>query len=508
MRIAIRSDSGTWVGGGHVMRCLSLAMAARDAGHSVRFISADVKGHLGDRISQAGFDTSWISPLGPETPAGDIESWRPMPVDMDAAQTAAALSDFAPDWLILDHYGLGGTWVKQMRAALPDLKILALDDLDREPLFADLLLNPAAFPDTKFRQDHMAMLKGPRYALLRPEFRALRPDALKRRNGDVEKVLILPGMVDNLGFAETALTALASFPDLLVEVVMGSQSPSVEKVSSLIQDNPNWRLTLDAFDMAQRLLRADLCIGAGGVSAWERCCLGLPAVNIALADNQRPGVQAIANFGAAVALNVDALQDPDQIAMALRAVIENYGSLSERAAELCDGAGAARVIAAMSGQLRAVTQADARLIFDWRNQDHIREASSNSAPLIWENHASHLKKVLADPTQNQWMIYQESGKDLGLVNANRHPDGFWKWGFYLGAQDASKGAGRRMLCQFLRHLCKTEAFAGVRAVVLSDNHRSRHLHEALGFLVESDKASNELRLHLSAKTLHERLGTS
>ena len=508
MRIVIRSDSGTQVGGGHVMRCLSLAMAARDAGHAVRFISADVKGHLGERISQAGFDTSWISPPDPETPAGDIESWRPMPVDMDAAQTAAALSDFAPDWLILDHYGLGGAWVKHMRAALPDLKILALDDLDREPLFADLLLNPAAFPDTKIHQDHMAMLKGPRHALLRPEFRALRPDALKRRSGTVKKVLILPGMVDNLGFAEAALTALAAFPDLAAEVVMGSQSPSVERVSALIQDNPNWQLTLDANDMAQRLLTADLCIGAGGVSAWERCCLGLPAVNIALANNQRPGVQAIANSGAAVALNVDALQDPDQIAVALRAVIDNYASYPEQAADLCDGAGAARVIAAMSGQLRAVTQADAQLIFDWRNQKHIRDASLNSAPLVWENHVSYLDKVLADPTQNRWLIYQESGKDLGLVNANRHPDGFWEWGFYIGAQDAPSGAGRRMLSRFLRHLSQTEGFAGVRAAVLSDNHRSRHLHEALGFLVESDKASGELHLRLSAKVLNERMGTS
>ena len=51
MRIAIRSDSGTQVGGGHVMRCLSIALAAREAGHEVRFVCAEVEGHLGDRDS-------------------------------------------------------------------------------------------------------------------------------------------------------------------------------------------------------------------------------------------------------------------------------------------------------------------------------------------------------------------------------------------------------------------------------------------------------------------------
>ena len=74
MRIAIHSSSGTQVGGGHVMRCLSLAMASRGSGHEARFISTDVAGHLGDRISQAGFNLSWISPRGQVTPAGDIET--------------------------------------------------------------------------------------------------------------------------------------------------------------------------------------------------------------------------------------------------------------------------------------------------------------------------------------------------------------------------------------------------------------------------------------------------
>ncbi|NQZ73494.1 MAG: UDP-2,4-diacetamido-2,4,6-trideoxy-beta-L-altropyranose hydrolase, partial [Dinoroseobacter sp.] len=290
MRIAIRSDSGTQVGGGHVMRCLSLAIAARDAGHEVQFVCAEVDGHLGDRIAKSGFEVSWLSAKDLPASGEDIESWRPMPVAQDAEQTIAVLQDVSPDWIILDHYGLGGAWVKALRAALPDLKILALDDLDREPLFADFLLNPAAFPDTPISQPHMAMLKGPAHALLRPEFRTLRPNALKRRTGEVKSVLILPGMVDNLGFAAAALTAMRDLPGLKAEVVMGSQSPSVPQIKALVADVPNWSLTLDATDMAEHLHSADLAIGAGGVSAWERCCLGLPAVNVALAENQQPGV--------------------------------------------------------------------------------------------------------------------------------------------------------------------------------------------------------------------------
>ena len=38
--------------------------------------------------------------------------------------------------------------------------------------------------------------------------------------------------------------------------------------------------------MAELMAAADLAIGAGGSTTWERCCLGLPALSICVADNQ------------------------------------------------------------------------------------------------------------------------------------------------------------------------------------------------------------------------------
>lgn len=507
MRIAIRADSGTRVGGGHVMRCLSLAVAAREAGHEVRFICANIEGHLGARIDDLGFEVTWLKAAENKATQSDIESWRPMSLAADVDQTCQALFEFKPDWVILDHYGLGGAWVKSLRRTFADLRVLALDDLDREPLFADLLLNPAAVPGTHITQPHMGMLKGPSYAMLRPEFIDARASALKRRTGKVRKVLILPGMVDAKNMAPIALDALRAFPDLQAEVIMGSQSPSLPQVEKLIAHQPHWTLTLDADDMAQRMLDADICIGAGGGSAWERCCLGLPSVNIALADNQMPGIQAMAEAGAAIGLPLSALQEPQQIKDALRQLMADYGIFSKHAAALCDGHGAARVVGAMSGCLRAVKESDAKLIFDWRNQAHIREASLNSDLLEWDGHVSYLRRVLTEADTHLWCIYQEDGMDLGLVNAKREDDGSWTWGFYIGAMEAPKGAGRRMLIQLLRRLSRQPGFTGVQATVLEANPRSLALHEALGFQRNLDKPASEVQYHLDVKTLNARLGT-
>ena len=39
-------------------------------------------------------------------------------------------------------------------------------------------------------------------------------------------------------------------------------------------------------NMAEIMSNSDLCIGAGGSTSWERCCLGLPTISFAIADNQ------------------------------------------------------------------------------------------------------------------------------------------------------------------------------------------------------------------------------
>ena len=92
--------------------------------------------------------------------------------------------------------------------------------------------------------------------------------------------------------------------------------------------------------------RADLSIGAGGVMSWERCCLGLPALTIGIAENQADVLTALAAAGAIVHIGAAASVTDGVIAQALHSLICNPGQvrlMSETALALVDGGGAERV---------------------------------------------------------------------------------------------------------------------------------------------------------------------
>lgn len=49
--------------------------------------------------------------------------------------------------------------------------------------------------------------------------------------------------------------------------------------------------------MAELMAQADLSLGAGGTTTWERCFLGLPAIVTAIAENQLEVCRDCAEMG-------------------------------------------------------------------------------------------------------------------------------------------------------------------------------------------------------------------
>jgi len=86
------------------------------------------------------------------------------------------------------------------------------------------------------------------------------------------------------------------------------------------------------------MLDADLAIGAGGSTSWERCCLGLPTLLYVLAENQRKIAESLEALGA--------VKIVDNLNENLQNLLNNFSlwqAMSEKAQIICDGAGVKRI---------------------------------------------------------------------------------------------------------------------------------------------------------------------
>lgn len=366
MNVAFRVDASFDIGIGHVMRCLTLADALREHGANCHFICRDHPGHLLDHIRQRGFSVHALSCCKPvERPKDESGASQPAHAHWlgcdwttDANQTGELLSKPQPDWLVVDHYALDTQWEQALKGHYK--KLLVIDDLADRPHACDVLLDQNLGREAKdyavLVPNHCTVLVGPHYALLRPEFAALREYSLRRREVPaLKRILITMGGVDQPNATGKVLEALrdCALPaDCRFTVVMGAQAPWLEQVRTLAAALP-WpiEVRVNINDIAQVMADSDLAIGAAGSTSWERCCLGLPTLLVVLAENQWAGARALQTQGAALLLGGPSLIH-QQLTATLSPLLSGkpLAEISLAARAVTDGQGACLVVQHMECQ--------------------------------------------------------------------------------------------------------------------------------------------------------------
>lgn len=356
MKVLIRTDASRQIGTGHVMRCLTLARELRVRGATVVFACREHEGHLCDVLEREGFQVLRL-PASTCAPAlTDVlhhALWLGVDWQTDADQVEACMPDGGMTWdvLIVDHYGLDAHWESRMRKRFK--RVMVIDDLADRSHECDWLLDQNFYLEASFRYDgrlprSCERLLGPDYSLLRGEFREARSQ-VRFRTGSLRRLSVCFGGVDPTNETSKTLRALRgqSSAVLDIEVITGRHNPHLVEVQTLVAGMPNALLIVDASDMAERFLQADLAIGAAGATSWERACLGLPAMVTAVALNQEPIAEGLVAAGIATSLGPSRLVTEDAIAEEferLRAQPEYLQAMGKRANELVDGHGTQRVV--------------------------------------------------------------------------------------------------------------------------------------------------------------------
>jgi UDP-2,4-diacetamido-2,4,6-trideoxy-beta-L-altropyranose hydrolase len=469
-RALFRLDAGRSIGLGHALRGLALADELRRRGWTCRFALNPGAAAL----------VASITTLAHEVVEHD---------GFDDPDRLAALAGEDWDVLVVDSYRLDAKFESACRAWAN--AILVIDDLaDRShdaDLVVDATLGRSPRDYERLVPSAARIATGPHHALLSLRFARARAAALRRRlePRPVETILVTLGGAPPATLLERlARAARAGAPEATIDVAAGaSDLPDL--------GDPSIRIHRGKLNMAALTAWADLCVGAGGSSSWERCCLGLPAVLVEIADNQREIMKTLANAGAALdAGPLDALDDESLAARIAAAAADGPGlaRMAARAALLCDGLGVRRVANAAEAlcaaepprvTLRPATFADSAAMLAWQREPGVRRFSKTPRAPERAEHEAWLARRLADPLAGPFEIVEADGEPAGVLRFDREAVG--EEAYRVSILVAPEAQGRGVARRALEAGGRLMADAVLCAEVLAGNAASHRLFERAGF---------------------------
>jgi spore coat polysaccharide biosynthesis predicted glycosyltransferase SpsG len=313
------------------MRCLALAMAARDRGIDVSWSATRLPEGLTARLQAEGI-TPALHDAEPGSPA-------------DADATALAARRARASLVVVDGYQFPDSF--EVAVAATPASILAFDDFQHAShAAATWILNQNAHARTLPYGGRSGLLLGLDFLLLRREFRC----AVRQTPSlAVRRVLVTLGGSDPRDGTLRIWEALASVAPHPLEVTL-LYGPLANRPAAIQHPRHAVSIQRDVRDMVPFLQQFDAVICAGGATCWELATLGIPCLALAVIDHQIHVVRSMGEAGAAIACDWSqgddgALQEP------LRRLLSLDGAtlfrMGQAGARLVDGRGAERVLDAM-----------------------------------------------------------------------------------------------------------------------------------------------------------------
>lgn len=472
--LLIRADANPQMGNGHVMRCLALAQCWRQSSGRAWFALARPAGPIRERLESAGFEVRELP-----CASGGAE---------DATATAALAREQGAAWVVVDGYQFDAGYQRRIKEAGPGL--LVLDDFGHAGhYFADYVVNPnpgATDADYAGREPGTRLLLGPRYVLLRQEF-------LKWRNWERKapvtgrKILVSLGGSDPENVTLKVAEALAGLADCEITVVVGSNSPHWPRMQTVLsRQAPRIRLVRDTPRMPELMAEADLVVAAGGSTAWEVAFMGLPALLVTLAANQRANVRELVRSGAALELGPMDVVSREEIARAAGVLLADAAvreAMTRAGRALIDGAGSSRVwlhLHESSLVLREVTGEDCRLAWKWANDPGVRSASFFPDPIPWEDHVRWFAAKRAEAGTCYWIACDRAARPVGQVRFENR-EGATVISVSLGPEHRGRSLGPLVIWLACRRLFRERAVDTVDAWIKPENGASVRAFHKAGF---------------------------
>ena len=513
--VIFRVDASYEIGIGHVMRCLAIAEFLKAKDISASFVCRDHPGNLIEHIELKGFPVFQLT-----NPSDDGEyssyascrllkhsSWLGTDWLADAEETKEAIGTQKYDWLVVDHYALDIRWELELRQRCD--RLMVLDDLADRDHECDLLLDQNYFLNSERRYQHRisastTCLFGPKYAVMRGEYREAHLAARIRR-GSISNILVYFGGADKNNVTERVMTALAGGEEhsIRIDVVVDPRHKYLESIKKSAKRLTNVELHIGVPTLCPLMLKADLAIGGAGTTSWERCSVGLPALVISTAENQRAVAKELHAGGFVEWLGHEDHVSTDSIEEGIRLIkeVKTLETWSRRCWGLVDGRGMERVGFFLNARAqskltaRVINETDELLVLRWANDPIVRKNAFHSRRISEDEHREWFQMVLKNQEHGGFYIVEGSTDvPIGQVRFDRVQGG-WEVTYSIDQIFRSRGLAANMLGIAIEKFKLEGGRAPIIGRVRINNLASMKVFERLGFL-KTEKAAQFITYRL------------
>ncbi len=468
------------MGSGHLMRCLALAQACQSEGIPIRFVMAPGSEGIRTRLHDEGMDVAHLRSV-----PGTLQ-------DAEETNEMAVRDGFS--WIVVDGYHFDSHYQRTLKnlGHPSGIKLLVLDDYGHaDHYYADLILNQNLYAnDSLYPQKELYTqpLLGTRFILLRKEFTA-RGQQAKNIPGQAKNILITFGGSDPDDEMGKVLRGLRLVRELTfsLRVIVGPQNPNRQALENMISQFPHEvEMISSTRNMAEWMAWADMAISAGGSSCWELAYMGVPALIIPIAENQKPVAEANAEHGSGINLgwyeNVQESRIAEQ-ALALAGDPLWRENLSLSARKLVDGQGCMRVLRNIRGaslRLRPVLPEDCRILWEWANDPTVRALSFSTESIPWEDHIKWFERKTHDPNCSIWIALDEEDSRLGVIRFDTQNQEA-EIGVCLAPEARGKGYGGHIIRSGVEACYRERGTRLYHALIKKENSASLRAFEKAGF---------------------------
>jgi UDP-2,4-diacetamido-2,4,6-trideoxy-beta-L-altropyranose hydrolase len=456
MDIFIRADGSQKIGMGHMIRCISLAHMIKSTFRIV-FVCKEIPQQTIEELRLSNFELIQI--LSEDTFFELLKN----------RQT-----------VVLDGYTFDINYQKRIKEL--SCNLICIDDLYNQEFIADLIINhaPGVISSNYKTSEGTDFALGHEYALLRPAF--LKQAAKKKEFETYARILICFGGADAKNLTESILKIVLTYGFLDINVITGPAYKINDSMIRLIESDKriNHYHALQENELLEVMLNSDVAIVPSSGILFEALAAGCKVISGYYVSNQVPNYNGYKKLNAIIDAK-DFTEEP------VRNAIDNISQDVNK--QLIDGNSGTRILNKIRSVIVKIRPADVKdslLLFNWANDDLVRNNAINKERILWENHSKWLEGKLVD-SNSKIFIMEMNQVPVGQIRYDKQDDA---WIIDYSIEDCFRGFGLGK--ELLKKTIPFFADFKLRAFVNTTNIASICLFKRQNFkFLHEEKIANE-----------------